>query len=488
MKMVPNASPTQGQNAQSSANGGLVFTCRVEDRFGTSGTDIMMVALDGQGDTVWTRVFGREFNDMSFALLKTDDGGYLVAGTSVSSTSTLDPLRTLLIKTNAFGDTLWTSSYLALYEGLSAIQCLDGGFLLVGNPIAGFYMVRISDQGELIWTSGFNRYEPPYFAHQFSAYSAVECADGGFLVVGGRSNGSAFLSKTSSSGILEWTKLAASSNGLLFKRIIGTNDGGFIILGGTNEVHFLMKIDVLGNVIWTKGYSPPAGGWAREVIATSDGGFAMIGGADQPSGPTDDVYFLKTNNTGDVVYSGSFTASEWDVGMYITEAPEGGYYLVGWTNSFGFNSSVFVIKTDSSGVGDCYYQNLETTESTIDINWSDIELETLDVAATEQTAGCMVGTGVSTTSLCPVGIVVHQEQSDFVQVRPNPATEQFTIIMHPDQRQSNIEVFNVLGERVHAIRTFTLQTTIYCSSLPRGIYLVKITSSTATVTKRIVLE
>jgi hypothetical protein len=214
----------------------------------------------------------------------------------------------------------------------------------------------------------------------------------------------------------------------------------------------------------------------------------MIGGADQPSGPTDDVYFLKTNNTGDVVYSGSFTASEWDVGMSITEAPEGGYYLVGWTNSFGFNSSVFVIKTDSSGVGDCYYQNLETTESTIDINWSDIELETLDVAATEQTAGCMVGTGVSTTSLCPVGIVVHQEQSDFVQVRPNPATEQFTIIMHPDQRQSNIEVFNVLGERVHAIRTFTLQTTIYCSSLPRGIYLVKITSSTATVTKRIVLE
>lgn len=487
-KLLLDAWIPVGHNAQPNALGGVTFTCWTENRFGASGRDVMLVSLDDHGDTIWTRVCGREFDDLSFSLLGTADGGYLVAGTSRASTCSLDPLRTLLIKINALGDTLWTRTYLALYEGLSAIQCQDGGFLIVGNPIAGFYMVRVNAQGALVWSSGYDRLDPPDFDHQFSAYSVAECTDGGFLVVGGRDNGSAFLSKVSVDGVLEWTKLAATDTELLFKRIVRTTDGGFIILGGTNENYMLMKVDSLGDPLWTKAYAPPAGGWGRELITTSDGGYALIGGTDQPSGPTDDVYFLKTDSVGDVLYSGSFGDVGWDVGASIVEAPAGGYFLVAWSESFGPNSSIYVIKTDSAGRGDCYYQEIETTVSTVEVTWSYFELEALSTTPVELNGGFMMSGGASILPVCPVGVNSPDYQNNSIQLYPNPAHDQFTIAMASHDLRSEIEIFNAQGKKVYQTKVDRPEIVIDCALYPSGIYLVKVTTVDGAAVQRVILD
>lgn len=483
-KLILDAGLLNHHDVRLNAVGGVTFTCWIENRFGASGKDIMLVSLDDHGDTLWTKVFGREFDDLSFSLLSTADGGYLIAGTSRSGISSLDPLRTLLIKTNASGDTLWTRAYLALYEGFSTIECQDGGFFMVGNPIAGFYMVRVNAKGELVWTSGFDRFEPPDYDHQFSAYSAVECADGGFLVVGRRDGGSGFLSKVNLNGVLEWTKLAVTSNGLMFRRIIRTADGRFIILGGTNGYNVLLKTDSLGNPIWTMGYAAPANGAVLQLTTTSDGGFALIG----DTGPSDDVYFLKTDSVGDVLHSGSFGDVGWDVGRSIVEALDGGYFLGAWSGSFGSNSSVFMIKTDSAGRGGCYYQDVETTVSTVEITWSDFELDTLNTTVVEVNAGCMMGAGVSPVPICPVGVSSPDGQNNSIQLYPNPATDRILVAIPKDHSQTVIEVFNAIGERVLTQKSNSSQTTFDCSSFARGIYLVKITTATKTLTQRVVLE
>lgn len=158
-KLLPDLKPEWGQYCVHPVTGGLTFTSTAHDQFGTSGDDIALVSLNNEGDTLWSRVYGRSFADRCHSLTATADGGYLITG-STASTNAL-PTRVFLIRTDAQGDTLWTRAYGNTdYDfGWSAIQCLDGGFLVLGwNRL---YMIRIDAQGDLLWSKTYDYLFPP---------------------------------------------------------------------------------------------------------------------------------------------------------------------------------------------------------------------------------------------------------------------------------------------------------------------------------------
>jgi len=63
-----------------------------------------------------------------------------------------------------------------------------------------------------------------------------------------------------------------------------------------------------------------------------------------------DVYLIKTNSTGDTLWTRTYGGSSWDEGYSVQQTTDGGYILAGWTSSFGAGGwDAYLIKTDSLG-------------------------------------------------------------------------------------------------------------------------------------------
>jgi hypothetical protein len=106
-----------------------------------NGYDFHLVKLNQQGQEVWEKYFVGNNHDYLSATVATQDGGFLVSGTTFSSEglSKKDKSRggsdIWLIRLNEFGDELWqkTLGSASDEEARSVIQTTDLGFFLAGN-------------------------------------------------------------------------------------------------------------------------------------------------------------------------------------------------------------------------------------------------------------------------------------------------------------------------------------------------------------------
>ncbi|MCJ7652608.1 MAG: hypothetical protein MUO75_02780, partial [Actinobacteria bacterium] len=93
---------------------------------------------------LWARTYGGTAGEIGYSSQQTADGGYIVAGSS-GSFGNLD--QVYLIKTNAFGDTLWTRIYggASTDIGYSGQQTADRGYIVAGetNSFGNGYQVYV---------------------------------------------------------------------------------------------------------------------------------------------------------------------------------------------------------------------------------------------------------------------------------------------------------------------------------------------------------
>jgi hypothetical protein len=73
-------------------------------------------------------------------------------------------------------------------------------------------------------------------------------------------------------------------------------------------------------------------------------------------------------------------------------------------------------------------------------------------------------------------------------IYPNPSKSKLNISLNTNDNSTKVEVFDVLGKRIHMQTLTNLHTSINASNWNAGVYLVKITNSTGTQTKRFVKE
>ncbi len=106
-----------------------------------------------------------------------------------------------------------------------------------------------------------------------------------------------------------------------------------------------------GQTTFEKIYSSSVREWANSVIETSDGGFAIIGYTENTRSGVGDVYLVKTNNSGDTIWTGTYGWESDEEGYAIVEADDGGFVIMASTNKDDeFNHQLMVIKTNSTGV------------------------------------------------------------------------------------------------------------------------------------------
>jgi len=167
----------EGQTVYQTTDGGFVVA-------GTTGTgyDIYVVKTTASGDTLWTRTYaGTDFGEVGTELGLTQDGGYIITGYADSLGGDV-----CLIKTGASGDTTWTRTYGGNNgDGGHAVQqTADSGYIVAGTTLsfgAGFvdvYLVKTNAFGDTLWTRtyGGTSYD--------EGYAVQQTADGGYIVTG----------------------------------------------------------------------------------------------------------------------------------------------------------------------------------------------------------------------------------------------------------------------------------------------------------------
>jgi len=106
-----------------------------------NGYDFHLVKLNQQGEEVWEKYFSGQNHDFLSSTISTQDGGFLISGTTYSSKG-LDKKDDSkggsdiwLIRINEFGDELWQKTLGTSQdeEARSVIQTADLGFMVAGN-------------------------------------------------------------------------------------------------------------------------------------------------------------------------------------------------------------------------------------------------------------------------------------------------------------------------------------------------------------------
>jgi len=109
----------------------------------------------------------------------------------------------------------------------------------------------------------------------------------------------------------------------------------------------LVKTDSLGEILWTRTYGGTDYDYSWSVKQSSDGGYIIIGTTESFGAGSADVYLIKTNSSGDTLWTGTYGGTGYDEGWSVQETSDGGYIITGFFDAVG--EDVILIKTDSLG-------------------------------------------------------------------------------------------------------------------------------------------
>ena len=192
------------------------------------------------------------------------------------------------------------------------------------------------------------------------ARSIWQTSDGGYIVAGTSGsypsgNSDVFLLKIDSVGAIQWFKFPGGADLQAGYSVQQTSDGGYIVAGLTDAGDFggydvyLMKTDINGDFLWSKTYGGADWDFGYSVEETSDNGF-IIGGTTYSFGQGEQMYMVKTDAAGDTAWTKTFGGSDDENAKCVRQTSDGGYVLVGYTETYGAGmKDVFILKTDADG-------------------------------------------------------------------------------------------------------------------------------------------
>lgn len=117
------------------------------------GSELFVLKLDSQGNHLWSKSFGGHNNDLANSVRQTLDGGYIVAGETYSFGE--GDKDFWIMKFDAIGNQKWDRTFGGAYmDGAESIlQTTDGGYIVAGYTMsygagdADSWILRLSDSG-----------------------------------------------------------------------------------------------------------------------------------------------------------------------------------------------------------------------------------------------------------------------------------------------------------------------------------------------------
>jgi len=176
--------------------------------FGAGGLDVYLIKTDEYGDTLWTKTYGGTGSDYGSCVQEIPDTGYIIAGYTESYGS--GGADAYVIKTDLNGDTLWTENYGGGSDDRAySVLIVDDGYILAGRTInsnSKVYLVKINKtSGAVLWEKEFGSTS--------SGHNTKQTSDGGLITCGSHQVwhpdwemdvNAGYLIKTKADGSLIW--------------------------------------------------------------------------------------------------------------------------------------------------------------------------------------------------------------------------------------------------------------------------------------------
>ncbi len=331
---------------------------------GAGQEDVYLVRTDSQGQLLWSKPYGGEGIDNGWAILETEDNGFLITGFSNSFGA--GEMDIYLIRTDAAGDMLWERTYGGPRSeyGWAMAQTTDGGYVLggqtnsFGEGAEDGYLVKVNAQGEELWSQTFGG------PGEDRLFSVDQGTDGGFVLTGttrsfgqgNTGNRDAYLVKTNDSGELVWMQVFGENQDDVGHAVRQTGDGGYLVTGYSRSFSanyydtWLIKTDEAGILSWQTFYGESGDDRAIYGEQTADGGYIYTGYTKSFGAIGWDVFLVRTDSSGEVIWHKTFGGTAEDTGYTVRQTSDGGFVLTGETVSSGEGGGdMVVIKVDQAG-------------------------------------------------------------------------------------------------------------------------------------------
>ncbi|MBT9150259.1 MAG: hypothetical protein DDT40_00427 [candidate division WS2 bacterium] len=268
----------EAHSIEQTTDGGYIVAGYTRSSIAHKPSDVYILRLDSKGDLLWEKTFGGKSSVNAYSIQQTTDGGYIVAGSTTSSSTGMADVYILRLDAN--GILLWEKTYGRLdwaETAYSIQQTTDGGYVVAGSRMShdseegkDTYILKLDSKGDLIWEKTFD------FRWEDTLYSIQQTTDGGYIAAG-------------------YT----------------------LVLLGTPEM-YILRLDSRGGLLWQRTFSGDGWSIARSIQQATDGGYVVAGYTAPLKGGPPDVHILKLNSRGETLQNrGTESGSNLNYTFYI---------------------------------------------------------------------------------------------------------------------------------------------------------------------------
>ena len=344
-------------------DGGYVAT-GVSTPSGSVDQNLLVVRYDMYGAPVWTKIIGGPNIDFGYYILKSSDGNLVVAGSTANKGAGSDDFY--LLKLDYTGAILWERTFGTPNSDIARTLCetKDGGFCIAGYTMTSptnedGYIVKTNADGTVVqWAQTIGGSGDDHF------YGIKQNADESYILTGGTTTTSLskgdmdlYLVKVGSTGNLKWQKAFGGANFDEGKYVTIAADGNYVMAGQSapapgNDDAYVLKTDTAGVDLWHHNYGGTEKDLARSIENTSDGGF-IVGAISRSFGfTTPHMWLLKIDGKGLFQWQKLFGGDSGHQHCYQAKPTPDGYLMVGHSVAFsgGTLLNVYMVKTNAAGV------------------------------------------------------------------------------------------------------------------------------------------
>ena len=345
------------------------------------GLDCWIVKVSDTGRIQWQKSLGGSGDEEANAILATPDSGYIIAGYSTSNDGNVTGHHGTsanadywVAKLDSNGNMQWQKSYGG--SGNDVAQSIyptnDGGYMVAGssNSVDGdvtgnhgasdYWLVKISGVGAIEWQRSYGGNNDDV------AYAVQQTSDEGYIVAGYTSSDTGDITSThgdfdywvvklTPSGNILWQKTYGGSSMDVATCLQQTTDKGYLIGGNSysedgdvtghhpgvtyQQDGWVVKTDDTGGIVWEKSLGGSSDDGINSITWMPGDNFLIAATTMSPDGDVSghidslDSWVLQISSTGSIVSQKCLGGSNADEAFAIFPTADAGFVVLNGTES-----------------------------------------------------------------------------------------------------------------------------------------------------------